>query len=76
MTPTPPPLPPPAYYGQRIALFYAGYFILTGVSLPFFPVWLEARGLTAAGWFGRSPLNTVTYDSLKGGKAVTKVAVK
>jgi PPP family 3-phenylpropionic acid transporter len=43
-----PPLAPPALYGQRIALFYAGYFILSGVALPFFPVWLAARGLTAA----------------------------
>jgi PPP family 3-phenylpropionic acid transporter len=48
MTPHNPPTAPPAYYGQRIALFYGGYFALGGVALPFFPVWLEARGLTAA----------------------------
>ncbi len=48
MTTASSPAAAPAYYGQRIALFYAGYFLLGGVSLPFFPVWLEARGLTAA----------------------------
>jgi PPP family 3-phenylpropionic acid transporter len=38
--------PAPPLYGQRIALFFGGYFVLGGVALPFFPVWLEARGLT------------------------------
>jgi PPP family 3-phenylpropionic acid transporter len=38
--------PAPPLYGQRIALFFGGYFVLGGISLPFFPVWLEARGLT------------------------------
>ncbi len=33
-------------YALRIALFYAGYFTVQGVQLPFLPVWLEARGLT------------------------------
>jgi PPP family 3-phenylpropionic acid transporter len=27
-------------------LFYGAYFVFVGVALPFFPVWLEARGLT------------------------------
>jgi PPP family 3-phenylpropionic acid transporter len=36
----------PPYYALRIALFYGAYFIFVGVALPFFPVWLEARGLT------------------------------
>ena len=36
----------PPFYGQRIALFFGGYFVLGGVALPFFPVWLDARGLT------------------------------
>lgn len=36
----------PPYYGPRIALFFGGYFMLIGVTLPFVPVWLEARGLT------------------------------
>jgi PPP family 3-phenylpropionic acid transporter len=29
-----------------MAVFYAGYLSVNGVSLPFFPVWLEYRGLT------------------------------
>ncbi len=33
-------------YALRIALFYAGYFTVQGVQLPFLPVWLESRGLT------------------------------
>jgi PPP family 3-phenylpropionic acid transporter len=38
----------PPYYALRIALFYGAYFVFNGVALPFFPVWLEARGLTDA----------------------------
>jgi MFS transporter, PPP family, 3-phenylpropionic acid transporter len=36
----------PPLYALRIAAFFGGYFVLGGVALPFFPVWLEARGLT------------------------------
>ena len=36
----------PPYYSLRIVLFIGGYFLFGGVALPFFPVWLEARGLT------------------------------
>jgi PPP family 3-phenylpropionic acid transporter len=36
----------PPYFALRIALFFGGYFLFIGVTLPFFPVWLEARGLT------------------------------
>lgn len=39
-------LKPPPYYAQRIGFFYAGYFTVSGVQLPFFPVWLHYRGLT------------------------------
>jgi MFS transporter, PPP family, 3-phenylpropionic acid transporter len=39
-------VPAPRYYALRIAAFFGGYFVLGGVALPFFPVWLEARGLT------------------------------
>ena len=35
----------PTLYGQRIALFFGGYFIFAGVLLPFFPVWLQSRSL-------------------------------
>jgi MFS transporter, PPP family, 3-phenylpropionic acid transporter len=36
----------PPFYVQRMWLFFAGYFLFGGVTLPFFPVWLESRGLT------------------------------
>lgn len=36
----------PPYYVQRMWLFFAGYFLFGGVTLPFFPVWLEGRGLS------------------------------
>jgi PPP family 3-phenylpropionic acid transporter len=38
--------PAPPHYVLRMWLFYAGYFIFGGISTPFFPVWLQARGLT------------------------------
>jgi PPP family 3-phenylpropionic acid transporter len=33
--------------GVRLALFYAAYFAAVGIWLPFWPVWLEWRGLDA-----------------------------
>jgi PPP family 3-phenylpropionic acid transporter len=36
----------PPHYALRIWTFFAGYFVFGGVSVPFFPVWLDARGLT------------------------------
>lgn len=42
----PPATAAPPFYALRVALFFGGYFAFVGVSLPFFPVWLEARGLT------------------------------
>ncbi len=32
----------------RISLFYTAYFAMVGVYQPFFPLWLESRGLGAA----------------------------
>lgn len=32
----------------RLSLFYAAYFAMVGITLPFFPVWLEAKGLEPA----------------------------
>jgi PPP family 3-phenylpropionic acid transporter len=32
----------------RLSLFYAAYFLVIGIQLPFWPLWLESRGLTAA----------------------------
>ena len=33
-------------FSWRMSLFFFGYFCFGGVVLPFFPVWLQARGLT------------------------------
>jgi PPP family 3-phenylpropionic acid transporter len=37
----------PPLVAPRLALFYAAYFVVIGVILPFWPTWLESRGLTA-----------------------------
>lgn len=34
-------------FALKLGLFYAAYFLFGGIQLPFFPVWLEARGLDA-----------------------------
>ena len=34
-------------FGGRLALVYGGIFLAIGAYLPFFPVWMKARGLTA-----------------------------
>ena len=31
----------------RLSAFYAAIFLMTGIQLPFWPVWLASRGLTA-----------------------------
>lgn len=31
----------------RLSVFYAAYFVLIGIQMPFFPIWLEAKGLDA-----------------------------
>ena len=57
----------PHAIGVRLALFYAGAFTVTGVFLPFWPVWLEAQGLSpteigyviAAGFWPRVVSNLV-----------------
>ncbi len=36
-----------ADYGQRVALYFAAMFVIYGVLIPFLPVWLDGRGLTA-----------------------------
>ena len=35
-------------YGVRVALFYAALFVLYGVHVPYLPVWLDWRGLSAS----------------------------
>lgn len=37
----------PPNFALRMRVFYAGFFLFTGVMLPFFPVWLQSRGLSA-----------------------------
>jgi PPP family 3-phenylpropionic acid transporter len=32
----------------RLSLFYTAYFLVIGIQLPFWPVWLESRGMTSA----------------------------
>jgi PPP family 3-phenylpropionic acid transporter len=34
--------------GLALSLFYAGYFAVLGIQLPFWPYWLKGRGLDAA----------------------------
>ena len=43
------PAYPPSRFGfaPRLALVYVALFVLSGVQLPFFPLWLKAKGLDA-----------------------------
>jgi PPP family 3-phenylpropionic acid transporter len=34
-------------FAPRLAFFYAALFLLVGIQLPFFPLWLQAKGLEA-----------------------------
>lgn len=48
-----PPLPPeqhekPQRYELRMSLLFASIFVPFGIHLPYFPLWLEAEGLSAA----------------------------
>jgi len=43
------PAPPPeSRFALRLAVFYAALFLAFGVQLPFFPLWLGAKGLDAS----------------------------
>lgn len=33
------------FFAPKLALFYAALFVILGIHLPFFPLWLEAKGL-------------------------------
>jgi PPP family 3-phenylpropionic acid transporter len=35
-------------FAARLSAYYAASFLLIGVQMPFFPVWLDAKGLDAA----------------------------
>jgi len=37
----------PATTSLRLALFYVAIFVVFGVQVPFWPLWLGARGLSA-----------------------------
>ena len=39
--------PSPTSFAWRIALFYSAIFVVLGVSLPYFPLWLKWQGLNA-----------------------------
>lgn len=41
--------PRPSRHGfaLRVSLYYAAFFLVIGVNLPFIPLWLDARGLSA-----------------------------
>jgi MFS transporter, PPP family, 3-phenylpropionic acid transporter len=32
-------------FAVRLAVFYAGLFVVVGIQVPYFPVWLQAKGL-------------------------------
>ena len=38
----------PRFLAARIALFFAASFLLVGTMMPYFPVWLDWKGLSAA----------------------------
>lgn len=44
----PPILSSETGFAARVAVFYAALFVLSGIVLPFFPVWLRAKGVDAA----------------------------
>ena len=37
-------------FAPRVAAFYAAFFVMIGIHMPFFPVWLKAKGLDPAGY--------------------------
>ncbi|MEP2117763.1 MAG: MFS transporter [Bauldia litoralis] len=36
----------PPHFALRMSAFFGGFFLIHGVALPWFPVWLQGRGLT------------------------------
>jgi len=47
MRPIMPSLTSDTGFAVRVATFYAALFVLSGIVLPFFPVWLKAKGVEA-----------------------------
>jgi PPP family 3-phenylpropionic acid transporter len=46
MTPEPDASAAPPHFVLRMSAFFGGFFLINGVALPWFPVWLHGRGLT------------------------------
>jgi PPP family 3-phenylpropionic acid transporter len=46
MTESSAPAPAPPRFAPGVSIFFGGYFLVQGVVLPFFPVWLAGRGLS------------------------------
>ena len=42
-------MPSPTATALRLSFFYAAFFAYIGISMPFWPVWLQSRGLGDAG---------------------------
>jgi MFS transporter, PPP family, 3-phenylpropionic acid transporter len=40
-------LPPRSWFAERMALYYGALFLVYGVHITYFPVWLSGRGLNA-----------------------------
>lgn len=36
----------PAHFALRMSAFFGGFFLVQGVAIPWFPVWLESRGMS------------------------------
>ncbi len=36
----------PPHFAARMRLFYGGFLLVGGVTVPFFPIWLQSRGLS------------------------------
>ena len=41
-----PPRAAPRYVFWRLAGFYAAYFLAIGIYMPYWPLWLDGKGLT------------------------------
>ena len=53
----------PDGFSWRLAAFYAAFFAFSGISMPFFPAWLQAKELDAraTGSFLRSPCSCGSF---------------
>ena len=67
-------------FAPRLAALYAGLFILVGIQLPFFPLWLKAKGLDAQQFEDTGllvqALKAGTIDAALGNQSVLGYAIK